>query len=78
MLLTERNKLNKIETDGKTPFRWIIRNDRLEKFKPKTQSNDRHNKISKASIADGGIINITPLVKQVQTSSLVGIQTQHH
>ena len=35
MLLTERNKLNKIETDGKTPFRWIIRNDRLEKFKPK-------------------------------------------
>jgi hypothetical protein len=35
MLLTERNKLNKIETDGKTPFRWIIRNDKLEKFQPK-------------------------------------------
>ncbi len=42
------------------------------------QSNGRHNKISIASIADGGIINITPLVKQVQTSSFVGIQTQHH
>ena len=35
MLLTERNKLNKIETDSSTPFRWVIRNDKLEKFKPK-------------------------------------------
>ena len=35
MLLTERNRLNKTVTDGGSPFRWVIRNDKLEKFKPK-------------------------------------------
>jgi hypothetical protein len=36
MLLTERNRLNKIESDNNSPFRYVIRNDKLEKFKPKT------------------------------------------
>ena len=35
LLLEERKKLNKEEEDNNSPFRYVIRNDKLEKIKPK-------------------------------------------
>jgi hypothetical protein len=32
LLLDERNKLNQAEITGKTPFRYVIRNDKLKKI----------------------------------------------
>ena len=35
LLLDEKKKLNKAEEDQNSPFRYVIRNDRLERIKPK-------------------------------------------
>ncbi len=36
MLLSERKRLNQIEIDNKSPFRYVIRNDKLQRLQPKT------------------------------------------